>query len=323
MMFSKTSLVGALALASQAAAHGYVKNLNVDGKDFGGYLVDKYPYTDKKPDTIGWSNAATDLGFVDGSGYSSGDIICHKEGQPGSTSANVAAGGTVKWDWTEWPESHHGPVITYMANCNGDCTNVDKSSLKFFKIEEAGLIDGSSAPGKWASDKLISNGNTWEVTVPSSLAAGNYVMRHEIIGLHSAGNENGAQNYPQCINLKVTGGGSDNPEGTLGTALYTPTDPGIKVSIYESLDNYQIPGPALYKAGDSGNNDPQPSPTNPEEPPTTTEPSTPPATTTSPGTSGFSLPKNLSYNQLLAVLREVTDRLFTTKRHARDMSTRR
>jgi hypothetical protein len=41
------------------------------------------------------------------------------------------------------------------------------------------------------------NGFSWNVKVPSSLAPGSYVLRHEIIGLHSAGNPNGAQNYPQ------------------------------------------------------------------------------------------------------------------------------
>jgi hypothetical protein len=139
-----------------------------------------------------------------------------------------------------------------MANCNGDCASVDKTSLEFFKIDESGLISGSNAPGTWASDNLIANNNSWTVTVPSSIAAGNYVMRHEIIGLHSAGNKDGAQNYPQCINLKVTGGGSDKPSGTLGTALYKDTDAGILVSIYQSLKSYVIPGPALYSGASSG-----------------------------------------------------------------------
>lgn len=316
---------------------------------FGGYLVDQYPYTDSPPDTIGWANGATDLGFVDGNGYSTGDIICHKEGKPGTASADVAAGSSIKWDWTEWPESHHGPVITYMAKCNGDCTKVDKSSLKFFKIEEAGLIDGSSVPGQWASDKLISDGHSWEVTVPSSIAAGNYVMRHEIIALHSAGTENGAQNYAQCINLKVTGGGSDNPEGTAGTALYTPTDPGILINIYEELSDYKIPGPALYKGGNSNDGDDgdssPPSDNAPEGPSTPnkpTEPSNPsppsgnvpvgpstpskpnkpaePSNPSPPPAGGFTIPDNLTYNQLLNALRQITNRLFATKRHARDLS---
>lgn len=55
--------------------------------------------------------------------------------------------------------------------------------------------------------------------------------------------------YPQCINLKVTGGGSDNPEGTLGTELYTSTDPGILYNIYndETSPVYQIPGPEPFQ----------------------------------------------------------------------------
>lgn len=58
------------------------------------------------------------------------------------------------------------------------------------------------------------------------------------IALHSAGTEGGAQNYPQCFNLQVTGSGSDVPAGVLGTKLYSPTDPGILVNIYTSLSTY-------------------------------------------------------------------------------------
>nr|QDK56837.1 AA9 [synthetic construct] len=232
--------------------HGFVSGAVVDGKYYTGYLVNQYPYMSSPPESIGWSETATDLGFVDGSGYSSGDIICHKSAKNGAISAEIKAGGKVEFQWTEWPESHHGPVITYMANCNGDCASVDKTSLEFFKIDESGLISDSNVPGTWASDNLIANNNSWTVTVPSSIAAGNYVMRHEIIALHSAGNQNGAQNYPQCINLKVTGGGSDKPAGTLGTALYKNTDAGILVNIYQSLSSYDIPGPALYSGASSG-----------------------------------------------------------------------
>lgn len=241
-----------LSSAALVAGHGFVTGAVVDGKYYTGYLVNQYPYMSSPPDSIGWSETATDLGFVDGSGYSSGDIICHKDAKNGAISAEIKAGGKVEFQWTEWPESHHGPVITYMANCNGDCASVDKTTLEFFKIDESGLISDSNVPGTWASDNLIANNNSWTVTVPSSIAAGNYVMRHEIIALHSAGNQNGAQNYPQCINLKVTGGGSDKPAGTLGTALYKNTDAGILVNIYQSLSSYEIPGPALYSGASSG-----------------------------------------------------------------------
>ncbi|KAJ5082618.1 hypothetical protein N7532_011661 [Penicillium argentinense] len=250
---SVSKIAGAiLGSAALVAGHGYVSGAVVDGTYYGGFIVDTYNYETDFPDTIGWSEDATDLGFVDGSSYSSSDIICHKDASPGKISASVKAGGSVELQWTDWPESHHGPVITYLANCNGDCASVDKTSLKFFKIDEGGLIDDSNVPGTWASDNLISNNNSRTITIPSSIESGNYVLRHEIIALHSAGNANGAQNYPQCLNLKVTDGGSDSPEGTLGTALYKNTDPGIKVNIYQSMSSYTIPGPALYTGASSG-----------------------------------------------------------------------
>ncbi|KAL2010277.1 hypothetical protein VTN00DRAFT_6084 [Thermoascus crustaceus] len=236
-----------LASASLVAGHGFVQNIVIDGKSYGGYIVNQYPYMSDPPEVVGWSTTATDLGFVDGTGYQGPDIICHRGAKPAALTAQVAAGGTVKLEWTPWPDSHHGPVINYLAPCNGDCSTVDKTQLKFFKIAQAGLIDDNSPPGIWASDNLIAANNSWTVTIPTTTAPGNYVLRHEIIALHSAGNKDGAQNYPQCINLKVTGNGSGNPPaGALGTALYKDTDPGILINIYQKLSSYVIPGPALY-----------------------------------------------------------------------------
>lgn len=83
------------------------------------------------------------------------------------------------------------------------------------------------------------------MTIPANLKPGNYVLRHEIIALHSASNADGAQNYPQCVNLKVTGSGTEQPEGTLGTALYSADDEGINFNLYTTFDSYPIPGPAL------------------------------------------------------------------------------
>lgn len=225
----------------------------------------------------------TDLGFVLPDQYGGPDIICHRNASPASLSAKVEAGGTVELQWTVWPESHHGPVIDYLANCHGSCSDVDKTSLKFNKIDEAGLINNSTTPytaGRYASDKLIADGNKWTVTIPSYVAPGNYVLRHEIIALHSAYDPNGAQNYPQCINLEVTGKGTDDLSfGTLGESLYTADEPGILTKIYQDID-YIIPGPPLYKPGQA---DSSSTPTEPstEEPATITSSSIPLATSTS------------------------------------------
>lgn len=241
-----------LASAALVAGHGYVTSIDVDGKNYGGYLIDTYYYESDPPEIIAWSTTATDDGFVAPSAYDSSDIICHRGSAPAALSAPVAPGGSVKMTWNTWPDDHHGPVITYLAKCDGDCADVDKTTLEFFKIDAGGLISETEVPGTWASDKLIEDGFSRTVTIPSDIEAGNYVLRHEIIALHSAENADGAQNYPQCINLNVTGSGTASPSGTLGTALYKSDDPGISVNIWQTLSSYDIPGPALYTAGSAG-----------------------------------------------------------------------
>ncbi len=223
--------------------------LLTDFPSYTGYLVTEYPYQTNPPDSIGWTESATDLGYVAPDAFAGPDIICHKSATNAQATATVSAGGTVVMEWNTWPTSHHGPVIDYMASCNGKCSTVDKTTLEFFKIDEAGLISDTTSPGTWASDELIANNNSWSITIPTGIASGPYVLRHEIIALHGAGSSDGAQNYPFCINLEVTGGGSDVPSGTLGEALYTETDPGILVNIYTTGLTYTIPGPALYNGG--------------------------------------------------------------------------
>ena len=243
---SKIQIAAVLgSLAASVSAHGIVQGIVAGGKWYSGYNP-SFQYADPPPTVIGWSIPEDqDLGFVAPDAYGGPDIICHVGATPGGASAKVAAGSVVELQWTVWPDSHHGPVLDYLAKCSGSCTNADKTSLEFFKIDQGGLVDDTTPPGTWASDQLIANNNSWVVTIPKSIAPGNYVLRHEIIALHSAGTQDGAQNYPQCINLQITGSGSDSPSGTLGTALYKADDPGILINIYTELSTYKIPGPSL------------------------------------------------------------------------------
>lgn len=191
----------------------------------------------------------TDNGYIAPDAYASGDIICHKNATNAGGYASVQAGDHIEVYWSAWPSSHHGPVIDMLAKCDDDCTTVDKTTLEFFKIAAVGLANDSVIPGDWASDQLLNNNNSWVIQIPSDLASGNYVWRHEIIALHSAEESDGAQNYPQCFNLAVTGTGSLAPTGTLGEALYSESDAGILVNIYETLTSYDIPGPTQIAAG--------------------------------------------------------------------------
>ncbi|MCJ1394314.1 hypothetical protein MMC18_007192 [Xylographa bjoerkii] len=238
--------VSAILLGTRVAAHGIVTGIVAGGTYYQGYNP-SFQFTNPIPKVAGWSSPEDlSLGFIDPSNYTNPDIICHLGATPGATYATVAAGGTVELQWSVWPSSHHGPVIDYLANCNGDCTNVDKTTLQFNKIDGVGLISDTAAPGIWASDQLIAANNSWTVIIPATIASGSYVLRHEIIALHSAENDNGAQNYPQCVNLNITGIGADGlSSGTLGTSLYTPTDAGILFNIYITPLSYNVPGPAL------------------------------------------------------------------------------
>ncbi|KAF2098399.1 glycoside hydrolase family 61 protein, partial [Rhizodiscina lignyota] len=235
----------ASALIAAVNAHGYVQGGFLKGVWWEGYSP-SFQYASPPPVVPGWSdpeNLAN--GYIPPDQYATTNITCHEDATPGQTHLNMTAGETITLSWTTWPSSHVGPMLTYLANCNGPCETVDKADLKFFKIDELGLIDPTGTP-KWASDLMIAQNNSWDVTIPTGIASGNYVMRHETIALHSAGTADGAQNYPYCINIAVTGDGTAAPPSEAATSFYKEDDPGILINVYQSLTTYDIPGPTLW-----------------------------------------------------------------------------
>ncbi|KAF2647170.1 lytic polysaccharide monooxygenase [Lophiostoma macrostomum CBS 122681] len=107
------------------------------------------------------------------------------------------------------------------------------------------LYGSASQAGVWATDKLIQAGGAWSIKIPSSIKAGGYVVRNELLALHD---QNNPQFYPQCANFQITGGGSAIPSGVEGNALYSLDEPGVLYNIYEDQKKpiYKIPGPALF-----------------------------------------------------------------------------
>lgn len=112
-----------------------------------------------------------------------------------------------------------------LLDCGGDCDSYDGSGSSWFKVDSQGLID--AAAFTWASDKLIKDGVSWTATVPSNIKAGNYLMRLELLALHSAGQP---QFYPSCTQLTITGGGNGAPTASELVSipgLYKQGDPAL------------------------------------------------------------------------------------------------
>lgn len=137
--------------------------------------------------------------------------------------------------------------MSYLANCdNKPCSEVsDTSSLSFFKMDEAGWLGD-----QWACENLIENNNTWTVTIPHDTAPGYYLLRYELLALHSARNLYKAQFDSSCTNLKISGSGKARPKGVKFSGAYKNPDPGIQYNLWSrdyNSEEYVIPGPPVYK----------------------------------------------------------------------------
>ena len=249
-------LFSILSTASLAAAHGYVSQAVIGGQTYEFYNPNTDPYMNPTPQRI--SRAIPGNGPVED--VSSIDVECNgysAGGQVGSSPAPLhapaAAGSTVSLTWTTWPESHMGPILTYMARCPAaGCQDWQPDGdAVWFKIQEEGR-EGSS--DNWASvsitpspyckivykmtyiliqDAIIDDEDV-AYTIPSCIPAGYYLVRHETIALHAAYAYPGAQFYPGCHQLEVTGGGSTSPSGLVSfPGAYSSSDPGVVYDAYK------------------------------------------------------------------------------------------
>ena len=113
-------LAAAASLLDCASAHGFVRGTTVNAKWTNGSDPVWYYYpAASKPVTAGWDALNQDIGFVEPAAFQTTDIACHKSATAGKNYVDVAAGQTVTFYWSTWPDSHKGPIINYIAPCNG------------------------------------------------------------------------------------------------------------------------------------------------------------------------------------------------------------
>ncbi|KAJ2895681.1 glycoside hydrolase family 61 protein [Zalerion maritima] len=142
--------------------------------------------------------------------------------------------------------TRHGPPPNVKSIPASRSPKQTKTILSFFTISPIALIDPSS--DLWAPNVLMDNDFSWQVTIPSDISSENYARRHEIIALHAAGQENGAQAYPFWV---------------LATESYRASDPGIKYDLFtrhSDVDDHLVPGPPMYPSSNLIINNRQPPP---------------------------------------------------------------
>ncbi|KAJ7575974.1 glycosyl hydrolase family 61-domain-containing protein [Mycena floridula] len=178
-------------------------------------------------------------------------------------------------DYNPWVHAM-GPIQDYITSCNGDCSNFDSTNAGWTKLAGAGLDTSSaissdlratmkgkpepyyptSGNGLWAMAKMVQDGSKWTINIPSSLKAGQYLLRNELSAVHSpkgSDPKSGPQLYIACVQVKVTGDGTTSlPSGTQAKDLYDADGAFANYDVYTNPSSFSLPGPAVWDQASSG-----------------------------------------------------------------------
>ncbi|KAJ2047827.1 hypothetical protein H4S04_004210 [Coemansia sp. S16] len=232
-----------LAAAHSVSAHTYLFRLNVNGTDTGrGEYIRKY-----RESTI--NTPVKDVNNI--------DLRCRTDKMNAKDTKNITivAGEKFGLEFHEGDEDtsrfieeeHRGPVLIYMAplesNGEGDV---------WFKVFEGGYDPKTK---KFYDELLMKSGGKMEFTIPEEIKGGNYIMRPEVIALHTADKKfkpgsmsYGAEFFPNCVQIKLISKGTLEPKGYPIPGIYKADDPGIFFNLWDKYDSYVIPGPPMYNA---------------------------------------------------------------------------
>lgn len=133
-------------------------------------------------------------------------LACNVPGVPPPSYIPIRAGDNITAVYWYWLHPV-GPMTVWLARCAADCRDEDVNRAGWFKIWEAGLLEGDLVEGMWYQkwfQRWDGSPALWPVRVPRGLRSGLYMIRHEILSIHVGGRP---QFYPECAHLNVTGGG--------------------------------------------------------------------------------------------------------------------
>lgn len=223
------------------SAHGYIGSVTIDGKSYQGNI----PGGSTNPSAI---RQVSTISPVKGS--SNPSLNCGMNATMASDTANANPGSQILVHWvggatgtSNWPHNV-GPIMHYMTKCSDSCSSYDSTSAEWFKISELGPQTSST----WFQANIM-EGEPANVTIPSNIVPGNYLLRSELISLQLAVSIGGAEFYPACIQLSIGGSGTGAPQSSevcQFPGCYSDTDPGIyDPNIYNPPITYTFPGPPV------------------------------------------------------------------------------
>ncbi|KAG2033084.1 glycosyl hydrolase family 61-domain-containing protein [Suillus americanus] len=259
MLRRLAQLLPALVIPTLVSAHGYVQQVTIDGTV---YMGNNLNVATPAPSIIRLVNTNSPV-----KGATNPFLNCGQDAQFASLAGNANPGSQLEILWvggtdgsSNWPHNT-GPLMHYMTKCDGSCSTYNSTNSEWFKISELGLeADGST----WYQANMNSRAPA-NVTIPNTLAPGNYLLRSEIISLQLAMSSGGAEFYPACIQLQIGGSQTQGPtssEECLFPGCYSDDDPGILTpNIYNPPIQYTFPGPPVASFVNAGSSSAAPSST--------------------------------------------------------------
>ncbi|KAF2017679.1 lytic polysaccharide monooxygenase [Aaosphaeria arxii CBS 175.79] len=236
-------------LAQLAAAHGGALNYTVGDTWYAGYDPFGPKDQDDAPYIVQRKWITNEPIFE----TTNASLACNFPGNPARAYIPINAGENITAVYNTWVHTV-GPMIAWLTPCaNNDCSTFDPAGAEWFKIGQQGLLWGTIEGGGWFQKEFSrwdGSPSLWSERIPETLRAGKYLVRHEIISLHSA---HKPQFYPECAHLDVKGSGTGFPTKEFMAKIpgvYSMDQPEINIDVYDpeisTKTEYKIPGPLVW-----------------------------------------------------------------------------
>ena len=138
---------------------------------------------------------------------------------------------------------HVGPVMSYLGRWQPgqspqqgqvlqDCRIGVMTRRLVYKVLTIVLTLLIAITGTWGNQMLVKANHTDTMQIPSDIKPGLYIFRTELLALHGTmpalqyTTAGGAQFYPHCFNVEISGSGTATPPGVTIPGAYHQADPG-------------------------------------------------------------------------------------------------